>query len=312
LVYKITAPTPTSQPPGDFAQNAGTIPSQKPTIKQLPKPIKAAQTASADTTASNQSFQPLPQPNAMSSGTPAGVPVTTPHEPIPVVAFAPMPQPTEQPAPVTTTVTTTTTAPVTPAAPVTAEATPVVTTTTATAPTSVLATTAPAENYYNPAHPNATLTVVNGSSPNADPVVALQQANAKLAADVSQKLADTQAENTALEGKLEDLNMRLASIETTLAHLGKAIQDVHAANAPAPRQPAIVRAADAIHSAFSVQAIIPGRAWLKSENGETVTVAEGDILKNYGRIMKIDPYDGVVQVDANGKIMTLSYGVTSE
>jgi hypothetical protein len=43
-----------------------------------------------------------------------------------------------------------------------------------------------------------------------------------------------------------------------------------------------------------------------------VTVAEGDILKNYGKIIKIDPYDGVVQIDAGGKIVTLSYGATTE
>ena len=59
---------------------------------------------------------------------------------------------------------------------------------------------------------------------------------------------------------------------------------------------------------YSVQAIIPGRAWLKSEAGDTVTVAEGDMLKGLGRITKIDPYDGVVEIDTGNKIISLSYG----
>ena len=60
---------------------------------------------------------------------------------------------------------------------------------------------------------------------------------------------------------------------------------------------------------YTVQAIIPGRAWLKSESGDTVTVAEGDVLKDYGRVVKIDPYDGVVNIDTGSKVITLSYGV---
>ncbi len=57
-----------------------------------------------------------------------------------------------------------------------------------------------------------------------------------------------------------------------------------------------------------MQAIIPGRAWLKSDSGDTVTVAEGDLLKGYGRVTKIDPYDGVVTIDNGNRIVTLSYG----
>jgi hypothetical protein len=63
---------------------------------------------------------------------------------------------------------------------------------------------------------------------------------------------------------------------------------------------------------YSVQAIIPGRAWLKSDSGDTVTVAEGDMLRGYGRVTKIDPYDGIVNIDTGGKVVTLSYGMVAE
>ena len=48
---------------------------------------------------------------------------------------------------------------------------------------------------------------------------------------------------------------------------------------------------------------------VESESGETVTVAEGDALKGYGRIAKIDPYDGVVMIDTGTRTISLSYGV---
>jgi hypothetical protein len=61
---------------------------------------------------------------------------------------------------------------------------------------------------------------------------------------------------------------------------------------------------------YSVQAIIPGRAWLKSDNGETITVAEGDIIKGIGRVTRIDPYDGVVEINLGKRTVALSYGTT--
>jgi hypothetical protein len=63
LVYKISAPSTNSVPNTDFAQNAGTIPSQKPVMKQLPKVIKVAQTQPAQ----SADFQPLPQAAGMST-----------------------------------------------------------------------------------------------------------------------------------------------------------------------------------------------------------------------------------------------------
>ena len=67
-----------------------------------------------------------------------------------------------------------------------------------------------------------------------------------------------------------------------------------------------------IKVAFSVQAIIPGRAWLRSDNGEALTVAEGDTIKGFGRVTKIDPYDGIVEVNTGNKVVSLSYGNGAE
>lgn len=175
----------------------------------------------------------------------------------------------------------------------------------------------------------------NQASSVVDKLLALQEQNSKLinqleAAD-AQKTVSNEAQNNATQGKLQDLSMRITSIEATLTRLGRAIQEMKggsralvpsagepsAANeaqvaSPAASAQMMAKPAPEPKSSYAVQAIIPGRAWLKSDAGETVTVAEGDTLKNYGRIIKIDPYDGVVQIDVGGRTVSLSYGVAND
>jgi len=49
---------------------------------------------------------------------------------------------------------------------------------------------------------------------------------------------------------------------------------------------------------FVVHAIIPGRAWLKSRKGQIITVAEGDSLGDYGKILTIDPANALVRTSS--------------
>ncbi len=52
--------------------------------------------------------------------------------------------------------------------------------------------------------------------------------------------------------------------------------------------------AESANPTLSVYAIIPGRAWLRSGNGKTITVTEGDTVGEYGKVLKIDAGNGVV------------------
>lgn len=56
---------------------------------------------------------------------------------------------------------------------------------------------------------------------------------------------------------------------------------------------------------YQIMAIIPGRAWLKSSNGATVTVSVGTQLSGYGTVTKIDPQLGNV-VMSTGQIIQFS------
>lgn len=51
---------------------------------------------------------------------------------------------------------------------------------------------------------------------------------------------------------------------------------------------------DVSNPSLTVYAIIPGRAWLRSQNGKTTTVVEGDQIGEYGKVLKIDAGNGVV------------------
>jgi intracellular multiplication protein IcmG len=148
-----------------------------------------------------------------------------------------------------------------------------------------------------------------------DRVAALEQQNAKLANELHieypQKISDIDTQSAAAQAKLQELNTRVANIEAALTQITQLLQGSgRQASAPSAANVNPTRAARAADpkQMYTVQAIIPGRAWLKSDAGETVTVAEGDILRDYGRVTKIDPYDGIVDIDTGNKMVSLSYG----
>ncbi len=149
-------------------------------------------------------------------------------------------------------------------------------------------------------------------------VATLAAENQKLAdqlqQEYAQKINDYASQNRALQDQVQTLNTRVASMETQMNQLVQALtrqtQGQNGVAQPAQQQGQqdhSDRGAD-VKVPYSVQAIIPGRAWLRSDNGETVTVAEGDMVKDIGRVTKIDPYDGVVEINTGSKTVSLSYG----
>lgn len=284
LVYKILAPSSAGTPAAEIAAGTKNI---------SPAPVKAPVASTEPAVAT-----PAPAP-----------------EPEPVVASAPEATTNAAPAaPVS--------APTPTAAPVDNMAA------SSAAPSTPVSAPAPAVVIQNEPMP------VAASSVDATRFASMEDQHAKMQAENTKKLAELESQSSAVQGKLQDLNMRLASIESTLTHLAQGMQDLknnsnrqaNVASSMAPSSPvpgvatlnvAPTPVVPATKPAppkmiYVVQAIIPGRAWLKSEAGDTVTVAEGDSLKDFGRITKIDPYDGIVEVDVGGKLVSLSYGSGGE
>lgn len=49
-----------------------------------------------------------------------------------------------------------------------------------------------------------------------------------------------------------------------------------------------------VSQSMTIHAIIPGRAWIRTQDGKTLSVAEGDMLGEYGKVLKIDAPTGTV------------------
>lgn len=159
----------------------------------------------------------------------------------------------------------------------------------------------------------------------------LEETNTKmigqLNADYAHRLAEFETQDKALQEQVRTLAIKISSMEAQLNQLVQTLNKQPAAPASAnndnnntstasnanSNSPIIIPGSEplptpALKTSYSVQAIIPGRAWLRTENGETVTVAEGDMLKGLGRVTKIDPYDGTIQIDTGNKTIMLTYG----
>jgi len=134
----------------------------------------------------------------------------------------------------------------------------------------------------------------------------------QLQADYTQKMNDFAAQNAALQNQLQLLNTRVANMEGQLNQLVQALShQTDRRNNSAPTSQTQPQASPEPKIPYNVQAIIPGRAWLRSDSGETITVAEGDQIKDLGRVSKIDPYDGIVEINTGTKVISLSYGMSN-
>ena len=49
---------------------------------------------------------------------------------------------------------------------------------------------------------------------------------------------------------------------------------------------------------YSIHAIIPGRAWLKASSGQIITIAEGDVIGDYGTVAVIDAANNIVRTSS--------------
>lgn len=141
----------------------------------------------------------------------------------------------------------------------------------------------------------------------------LEAENARLSesmrAQYEQRIADYQSQTNSLQSEIKTLNGRVANMESEMTQLIRTLTQQFQGGSPAAgMESAQERAAPPPTVPYSVQAIIPGRAWLRSDSGDTVTVTEGDQINGVGQVTRIDPYDGVVEIDVRGKKISLSYG----
>ena len=140
-------------------------------------------------------------------------------------------------------------------------------------------------------------------------------------ADYNARLDGLQEENATLNKKLDDMNHHLAVLSTQLTTLQTqnsilrsnqarmASDEGYHFNASGAITTAAVSSTQAASATantkpiYTVQAVIPGRAWLSTNDGSTLTVAVGDVVPGFGEVVSIDSMKGLV-VTRSGQVIS--------
>ena len=100
----------------------------------------------------------------------------------------------------------------------------------------------------------------------------------------------------AMQQQLNLVNTELTGSTTTIRKaLVGLYHQVMTLNQTQQRQRQIAHLNQQARKQYSIQAIISGRAWLKTQQGNVITVTQGDIVPGYGEVTDIDVDNGVVR-----------------
>jgi intracellular multiplication protein IcmG len=142
-------------------------------------------------------------------------------------------------------------------------------------------------------------------------------------APVTNRLSALEEQNTNFQSSIDKLNSQVTELQTAVANmnsqitaLNQGIQNIADKLAEQEAKEAALHAVKVhtrkvhhirIRPIYFVRAIIPGRAWLSTSHGGTVTVRLGDNLPGYGVVQAIDPVQGTITTSV-GAIIGYSPG----
>ncbi|MDF1645981.1 MAG: type IVB secretion system protein IcmG/DotF [Legionellaceae bacterium] len=112
--------------------------------------------------------------------------------------------------------------------------------------------------------------------------------------DISAKMTDVKQTMLVLSERLEQQSQQMARV-----------QSVNRARRQSSSQPPARRKPAAPKPTYSIQAIIPGRAWLMSNQGKTLTVSRGSVVPGYGAVRVINSKVGRV-FTSSGRVIQFS------
>jgi len=124
--------------------------------------------------------------------------------------------------------------------------------------------------------------------------------------DLQNKQEVNQAQLTTLTNRMNSLEEHLGDIQDSIQGIAAQIKanqvsqlllDTYKAKLQDKQNRAIRR-----KKQYFVEAVIPGRAWLQAADGTDITVAVGDTIAGYGKVIMINPYNGVVRTDSGETI----------
>lgn len=146
---------------------------------------------------------------------------------------------------------------------------------------------------------------------------ALAQQQQQLLAEQQQRDAQTHQRMQALQQKNQDLGKQVDAMERALKNSNAAVSQMQQTMSTMneslsklqaqfekqnkPKQKQQHEHKQPPPPDYTVQAVIPGRAWLRSDKGDTITVIQGDKVTGYGVVKNIDPQQGSVKT-SSGKV----------
>jgi intracellular multiplication protein IcmG len=154
-------------------------------------------------------------------------------------------------------------------------------------------------------------TVRNDSGPQANnELMKLNKTSQSMRVEINNLQNVTQR----LEFSVDNIQTQLTQLNTTLAVISDKIQAQEnklAEEAKEAQEAKKITVAKNLLSkpkpvvkkpVYYVMAIVPGRAWLKTEKGATITVGSGTVIQGYGKVVSIDPQLGRVITSSGGVI----------
>ncbi len=108
----------------------------------------------------------------------------------------------------------------------------------------------------------------------------------------------------AVQGALNDAANNSQNVQDSISELAQAVKklvvDARAAKkAKAKPMPKIKPVT------YYIRAVVPGRAWIYGTNKRSASIAVGDTVKQYGKVLAINSQEGMI-VTSSGKVITFS------
>lgn len=123
--------------------------------------------------------------------------------------------------------------------------------------------------------------------------------------NIGQQVNNLQSTTQNLQSSVDSINAQLTQINTALTALTNQMQIqenrwVQMQKKSKPKR--VFHKAAVTRDTYQTLAVIPGRAWLKSSRGATITVSVGSSLPGYGTVTNINTQTGVIMMSSGSSI----------
>lgn len=124
---------------------------------------------------------------------------------------------------------------------------------------------------------------------------------------LAQGQLDVQSSIQSLDSELSSIQTTLANLTTQLAQVNDEVQSLHAGQETLIKSQIkpvkkVVAEKEIPKPIYYVRAMIPGRVWLTTQEGTTLTLGVGDKLAGYGVLDSINPDQGIVTFSSGAVI----------